>query len=91
MTPAAPASAEPMKNVDDDHAVDVDPHHRRRLAVVRGRPHRLAEPRPRRRERQREHQRDAPITITMIRMQRDRSAGRAWMPLEAGSMSSKAS
>ena len=28
-----------------DHAVDVDPHHRRRLAVERRRAHRLAEPR----------------------------------------------
>ena len=47
MTPAAPASAEPMKNVDGDHAVDVDAHHRRRLAVERRRPHRLAELRAR--------------------------------------------
>ena len=35
MTPAAPASAEPMKNVAGDDAVDVDAHHRRGLPVER--------------------------------------------------------
>ena len=35
-----------MKNVDRDHAVGVDAHHRGRLAVERRGAHRLAEPRP---------------------------------------------
>ena len=42
----------------DDHAVDVDAHHRRRLPVVGGRAHRLAEPRAGDEEREPDHQRD---------------------------------
>ena len=41
----------------DDHAVDVDSHHRRRLPVVSGRAHRLAEPRAGDEEREPDHQR----------------------------------
>ncbi len=58
MTPAAPASTEPMKKVDAIDAVDVDSHHRRGLAVERGRAHRLPEPRPRDEEREADHQED---------------------------------
>ena len=58
ITPAAPASAEPMKNVDGDHPVDVDSHHRGGLAVERRRAHRLPELRARDEQRERDHQRD---------------------------------
>ena len=59
MTPAAPASAEPMKNVNDDHPVDVDAHHRRRLEVERGRAHRPPDLGPRDEQREPGHEDDA--------------------------------
>ena len=57
-TPPAPASAEPSTNVNDDHAVDVDAHHRGRVPVD-GRA-RIALPmRVRETSTQRDHQRDS--------------------------------
>ena len=44
--PAAPASAEPMKNVSGDGAVDVDAHQLGGLAILGGGAHRTAHPRP---------------------------------------------
>ena len=43
---------------EHDHAVDVDAHHRRRLAIVGGRPHRLAHARPRHEQPEHDHQRE---------------------------------
>ena len=58
ITPPAPASAEPIDEREHDHAVDVDAHHRRRLAVERGRAHRLARARPRHEQPEHDHERE---------------------------------